>query len=315
MTTSQFSLSYISGHSGRQHRMSLLRQRYWVIKANYAVRKILEICYSCREREAPFCEQKMAELPKDRLLPDRPPFTIVGVDCFGLFRVRRNRSLVKRYGVIFTCMTTRTVHIEIAHSLDTDLFLFALRLFISRTGQVQELCSDNGTSFTSEERGLRESIQAWNHDKIHEEMLQRNIKWCFNPPNGSYHGGFWQRCTHSIRRILHALLLEQTIDHEGPTTLVCDVEKYLNSRPIIVVSEDSRDLELLTPNHLLLPKSDTLMAPGVFQKTYFLGVDGGKFDIFQIFFGKGGLVNTFHFFEIEKNGCIPAVITRLEILY
>ena len=86
------------------------------------MRKILTKC----EREAPFCEQKIADLPKDRLVPDRPPFTIVGVDCFGLFHAHRNRSLV-----IFTCMTTRAVHIEIAHSLDTDSFLLALRRFIA----------------------------------------------------------------------------------------------------------------------------------------------------------------------------------------
>ena len=116
---------------------------------------------------------------------------------------------------------------------------------------------------------------------------------------------FWEPFTRSILRILHILLLEQTIDDEGSTTLVCEVEKILNSRPITVVSENSRDLEPLTPNHLLWLKSDTTMAPGVFQKTYFPGVDGGKFDIFQIFLGKRGLMNTFHFFEIVKNGCIP----------
>ena len=85
----------LSSHSGRQHVLSLLRQRYWVIKANSAVRKILTKCYSCRKREAPFCEQKMADLPQDRLVPDRPPFTTVGVDCFGLFHVHCAKVLSK----------------------------------------------------------------------------------------------------------------------------------------------------------------------------------------------------------------------------
>ncbi|XP_067045584.1 uncharacterized protein [Acropora muricata] len=266
----------LSGHSGRQHVLSLLRQRYWVIKANSAVGKILTKCYNCRRREAPFCAQKMADLPEDRLVPDRSPFTTVGVDCFGPFHVRRARSPVKRYGVIFTCMTIRAVHIEVAHSLDTHSFLLALRRFIARRGQVQELRSDNGTNFTSGERELRESIQAWNHEKIHEEMLQRNIKWTFSPPNGSHHGGFWDRGIRSIRRILRTLLLEQITDDEGLTTLMCEVESILNSRPITVVSEDSRDLEPLTPNHLLLLKSDTMMPPGVFQKKDLLSRRGWR---------------------------------------
>ena len=59
-----------------------------------------------------FCEQQMADLPANRITPDKPPFTSVGVDCFGPLQVRRSRSLVKRYGVIFTCMTIRAVHLE-----------------------------------------------------------------------------------------------------------------------------------------------------------------------------------------------------------
>ena len=47
---------------------------------------------------------------------------------------------------------------------------------------------------------------------------------------------------------------------------MCEVESILNSRPITVVSNDPRDLEPLTPRHLLLLKSDSPMPPGVFQK-------------------------------------------------
>ena len=74
------------------------------------------------------------------------------------FNCDRGRGLVKRYRVIFTCLAIRASHIEIAHSLDTDSFLMALRRFIARRGQVKEIRSDNGTNFTSGERELRESI-------------------------------------------------------------------------------------------------------------------------------------------------------------
>lgn len=50
-------------------------------------------------------EQKMANLPEDRLLPDQPPFTNTSVDYFGLFDVKQGRGTVKRYGVIFTYLT------------------------------------------------------------------------------------------------------------------------------------------------------------------------------------------------------------------
>ena len=94
----------------------------------------------------------MADLPEDRVRPDRPPFTSVGLDFFGPFQVLRGHSLVKRYGVIFTCLAIHAVHIEVAFSLDTDSFLLAIQRFIARRGQVKEIYSDNGTNFTSGEQ-------------------------------------------------------------------------------------------------------------------------------------------------------------------
>ncbi len=54
----------------------------------------------------------MADLPEDRVTAGKPPFAYVGVDCFGPFTVKRGRSHVKRYGVLFTCLAIRAVHIE-----------------------------------------------------------------------------------------------------------------------------------------------------------------------------------------------------------
>ena len=58
----------------------------------------------------------MSDLPTDRITPDLPPFTCVGMDYFGPIEVKRGRSTVKRYKVIFTCLTCRANHLEIAHS-------------------------------------------------------------------------------------------------------------------------------------------------------------------------------------------------------
>ena len=73
------------------------------------------------------CSQKITDLPKERVTPGKPPFSHVGIDYFGSFMVKQGRSQVKRYTCIFMCLTIRAVHIEIAHSLDMDYFINALR--------------------------------------------------------------------------------------------------------------------------------------------------------------------------------------------
>ncbi|MCG8431673.1 MAG: hypothetical protein MJA29_10925, partial [Candidatus Omnitrophica bacterium] len=113
-------------HSGRNHMLSDLRQKYWLIHAPSAIRKLIAKCIPCRRRRASVCEQKMSDLPQDRLVPDEPPFTSVGCDYFGPFHVKQRRSRVKRYGVMFTCLTSRAIHIEVSETLDTDSYINSL---------------------------------------------------------------------------------------------------------------------------------------------------------------------------------------------
>ncbi|KAK3704535.1 hypothetical protein QZH41_006329 [Actinostola sp. cb2023] len=139
----------------------------------------------------------MAGLPSDRLTPDKPPFSYVGVDFFGPLQVKRGRTIVKRYGCLFACLVMRAVHIEIAHTLETSSFIDALHRFINRRGKPLLMRSDNGTNFKGGERELRESIQEWNQQAIHEFLRQREIRWIFNPPAANNMGGAWERMIRS----------------------------------------------------------------------------------------------------------------------
>ncbi|XP_054869314.1 uncharacterized protein LOC129349591 [Amphiprion ocellaris] len=254
------------GHSGRNHVLSHIRQRYWIIDAPVTIRKILSRCAACRRQHGAPGTQMMADLPRNRVVPDEPPFTRSGVDLFGPFDVKRGRSSVKRYGVLFTCLTSRAVHIEMATSLDTDSFIHALRRFIARRGQVKEMRSDNGTNFVGADRELKKAIKEWNTSQIEDSLLQRDIRWMFNPPSGSHHGGVWERIIRSIRKIMTATLREQSLDEEGLQTFFCECEAILNTRPLTTPSNDIDDLEALTPQHLLLLKTQPDLPPGLFKK-------------------------------------------------
>ena len=103
------------------------------------VRKVLGQCSQCKKSNALTENQFMSELPKCRLTPYKPQFYFTGVDYFGPFFVKQARSYVKRWGCIFTCLTTGAMRIEVAPTLSTDSFITALRKFIRRRGKPFEL--------------------------------------------------------------------------------------------------------------------------------------------------------------------------------
>ena len=255
-------------HAGRGHTLATLREKYWVPGANAAVRHLIAKCVTCRRNRAPVAEQKMADLPKDRVTP-APPFTYTGVDYFGPYVVKEGRKEIKRYGCLFTCLASRAIHIETANSLETDSFIQALRRFIARRGPIREIRSDNGTNFVGANTELRQAVDEMENEQIRSRLHKEGTDWIFNPPSGSHMGGIWERQIRTTRKVLTVLLHEHgsRLDDESFRTLLCEVEAIINSRPLTFASSDPDDFNPLTPNNLLTMKTSVVLPPpGVFQR-------------------------------------------------
>ena len=101
----------------------------------------------------------LADLPEDQTTPLKLPFTYTGVDCFRPFEVRPGLTTAKRYSVLFTCLTIHAIHLEVANSLDTCSLINALRKFVLRGGQPEELRLDNGGNFVKGEKELHKAVR------------------------------------------------------------------------------------------------------------------------------------------------------------
>ena len=88
----------------------------------------------------------MADLPQERCT-EAAPFTYCGVDIFGSLIIKERRPELKRYGAVFTCFSSRAVHIDVTNFLDVDSFIWALRRFMTRRRTVRSIWLDNGTNF------------------------------------------------------------------------------------------------------------------------------------------------------------------------
>ena len=124
----------------------------------------------------------MAPLPEARLGTSLRCFAHCGVDFAGPFVVKLTRKVTaKRYLCLFTCASTRAVHLEIACSLDTASFLNAFARMVARRGKPEVMISDNGMNFTSAERQLRDLVSTLDQTQIKEQVAHDG----FNPPGGS----------------------------------------------------------------------------------------------------------------------------------
>ena len=193
---------------------------------------MLKECATCKPQNAQASTQLVTDLSESRLEVDYVPFFYTGVDCFGVFSVKQGRSLVKGYSCIFTCMTVQAVHLEVLHTLSTDSFICALRIFIGRRANVEHIYFENATNFVGAEKNLKESIRKWNQRQITEFLVQKQVVWHFNTPLASHFGGSWERVIRSMRKELTSTTLQTTFSEEGLTTLFAEIEGILNSRPL-----------------------------------------------------------------------------------
>ena len=92
----------------------------------------------------------MAKLLSSRAEP-APQFSYCAVNYFGPWHIKEGRKEVKKYGALFTCLASRAIYTEEAHSMETDSFLQALRRFICLRGPIREICRDQGSNFVGAE--------------------------------------------------------------------------------------------------------------------------------------------------------------------
>ena len=260
------------GHSGRSTTANEIRSNgFWIIGMTPLVKSVIFSCVRCRLLRGKMGEQKMADLPLERTL-EVTPFSYSGVDMFGPFQIKEGRKIHKRYCALFTCFSSRAVHLESTNKMDTDSFILALRRFISTRGRIRTLRSDNGSNFVGADNEFKKALKEMDHTKI-GKFLQTEmcdwINWEKNTPTASHMGGIWERQIRTVRSILSSLLKshDQVLNDESFNTLIKEVECIINSRPLSIENVDDPSSEVLTPNHLLTLKSKAVLPPpGIFQK-------------------------------------------------
>ncbi|CAI5682991.1 unnamed protein product [Oreochromis niloticus] len=251
-------------HQGRGQTLNELRANgFWVVGGSKVVANHIKQCVTCRRARRPTETQRMADLPAARVDPS-PPFSYCGMDCFGPFHTKQNRKDYKRYGLIFSCLSSRAVHIEMLEDLTTDAFINALRCFIAIRGAIRQIRSDQGTNFVGAKNELTKALKEVDKDRLSAYLARKQCDFVMNVPDASHMGGVWERQIRTVRGVLTKVLSQSAgrLDDASLRTFFYEAMSIVNSRPLTTDSiSDPKGLEPLTPNHLLTMKTSVPLPP------------------------------------------------------
>jgi hypothetical protein len=180
--------------------------------------------------------------------------------------VGRRRRTDKKYGMLFTCLTIRAIHLEVIHDLSTSSCIMGIRRMIARRDEIRDLYSDNWTTLRGADREMTEAIQKLDNDDLHHDLANRRMQWHFIPPAAPHMdmGGSWERMVGTVKRALKSVMKGRRMNDETLLTVFGEPERIVNIRPLTHVSDDNHDPVILTPNHFLIGVPDVNVSPGVF---------------------------------------------------
>lgn len=208
-------IKYVHGkncHAGVQMLMSILRGKFWIVKARKTIRNVVSKCVRCRRYSAKPGVSDPVSLPVDRVR-DANVFEVVGIDLAGPLYLK-NREKV--WIVLFTCAIYRAVHLELVSSLSTEAFLLSLRRFIARRSRPKTIYTDNGTNF----KGAYNELRTLDWERIVRETGLLPMEWRFNPPTAAWWGGWWERLVRMIKELLRRTLGGSVLTYEEFCTIL-----------------------------------------------------------------------------------------------
>ncbi|XP_068743864.1 uncharacterized protein [Montipora capricornis] len=240
-------------HCGIRDTLTLIRERFWILRDREAVKQVIKkMCNLVEIDETSYKSQSSPGLPCERVSED-PPFTHVGLDFVCPLNVDSGNPdeeiSTKVYLCLFTCASTRAVHLELCKSLNVQDFLLVFRRFISRRGLPATLTSDNARTLKSSSKEIRKINRS---NELVRYLVNQKISWNFIMERAPWWGGFWERLVRSIKAPLKKVLGRSTLNFEELRTVLVEIEAVINARPITYMYDDADSISYpLTPSNLI----------------------------------------------------------------
>lgn len=155
--------------------------------------------------------------------------------------------------MLFTCLHTRSVHVEIVDNCSTQELLNALRRFIGHCGRPKTFYSDNAKYFKGADSSLKELALNIDFKKIQSETYRGEaaIEWQYSTPEAPWTNGITERMVGLFKKQLRVILQSELLTPRELQTLLIELKCIINDRPLGVMNMEATDWTTITPNLLV----------------------------------------------------------------
>ena len=251
-------------HTGIDITMALSRQDAWIVNARKLAKRIVRKCVRCKYLRKLLEGQKMAALP-DAIQGPSPPFYNIGVDLSGPIEVKamtNKRAAMKVWVVIFVCLNTKAVCMELAPGYATKDFMLAYNTHQSRHGVPSYVYSDRGSQLVAAHKELDKDPIKYDWDSIAANASRQGTTWEFTPSGAQWRNGATESFVKKFKRSFYHLYHCTRLNYAEMLCAVKRIANILNDRPVSVqrTKTDALDedfLHPLTPNMLIMGRSSS----------------------------------------------------------
>ena len=259
--------SHNEAHRGGGDTCFRSRTRAWIVKARQLADKVTRGCHHCRRTWKVFQSQQAGKLPFERTNFPCKPWTSTGIDLLGPYEVRamnNQRSKLKVWPIIFACMSTGALHVEVSHTFGADAFLTSFGSFVAVRGRPTMVYSDRGSQICKASQYVKkdEDPAAWGWSTIEEEEGRAGTSFRFTPPHSQWRSGLAEQRVRAVKECLDLLMVSgaNSLNYAEFLSLLRRCANIINDRPLGVRHHSTGvedEILPITPNLLLLGRTST----------------------------------------------------------
>ena len=256
--------SHQRNHMGGGDTLFRSRALAWIVRGRPQADKVSRDCRICIRKDKKQLEQQMGDLPEERTTFPSKPWSSTSIDLLGSYEVRamnNQRSKKKCWPVVYCCMNTGALHVEVAHDYGTDAFICSYTAFVALRSRPGMVYTDRGSQLSRASQYLgAEDPTSWNWDKVTEVEAQRGTTWRFCPPGGQFRNGLAESRVKALKHTMDLLMSSgaSSLNFNEFRCLLTRAADLINDRPLGVRHHRpgvEGELLPITPNLLILGRS------------------------------------------------------------